>query len=124
MTVHTLYVNSERRLACRHRNTENITALKRDLRYVFEPDRTKEARERKKRRSSVENRRFILVRGKGLEPSRQRHTHLKRACLPIPASSHISWDCAIIAPRIRVVNHFLEILLLIVRDMCYNTTIV
>ena len=28
---------------------------------------------------------FILVRETGLEPVRRRHTHLKRACLPIPA---------------------------------------
>ena len=30
-----------------------------------------------------------LVRETGLEPVRQRHTPLKRACLPIPAFSHI-----------------------------------
>ena len=30
-----------------------------------------------------------LVRVTGLEPVRQRHTPLKRACLPIPAHSHI-----------------------------------
>ena len=30
----------------------------------------------------------ILVRVMGLEPIRQRHTPLKRACLPIPAHSH------------------------------------
>lgn len=28
---------------------------------------------------------FFLVRKMGLEPTRHRHTHLKRACLPIPA---------------------------------------
>ena len=28
---------------------------------------------------------FPLVRKMGLEPTRHRHTHLKRACLPIPA---------------------------------------
>ncbi len=32
---------------------------------------------------------FALVRGKGLEPSRINHTHLKRTCLPVPPSSHI-----------------------------------
>ena len=32
---------------------------------------------------------FIMVRVTGLEPVRQRHTPLKRACLPIPAHSHI-----------------------------------
>ena len=31
---------------------------------------------------------MVLVRVTGLEPVRQRHTHLKRACLPIPAHSH------------------------------------
>ena len=33
---------------------------------------------------------FSMVRVTGLEPVRQRHTPLKRACLPIPAHSHIS----------------------------------
>ena len=28
---------------------------------------------------------FNMVRETGLEPVRQRHTHLKRACLPVPA---------------------------------------
>ncbi len=42
----------------------------------------------KKHRSESERR---LVREMGLEPTRQRHTHLKRACLPIPALSHIFW---------------------------------
>ena len=32
---------------------------------------------------------IFLVRVTGLEPVRQRHTPLKRACLPIPAHSHI-----------------------------------
>ena len=40
----------------------------------------------KKHRSKSER---CLVREMGLEPTRQRHTHLKRACLPIPALSHI-----------------------------------
>ncbi len=31
-----------------------------------------------------------LVRVMGLEPIRQRHTPLKRACLPIPAHSHLT----------------------------------
>lgn len=31
---------------------------------------------------------FYLVRKMGLEPTRHRHTHLKRACLPIPALPH------------------------------------
>ena len=45
-----------------------------------------------------------MVRGMGLEPTRQRHTHLKRACLPIPASSHIAG--VIIAPLHLIVNSF------------------
>ena len=32
-----------------------------------------------------------LVRSMGLEPIRQRHTPLKRACLPVPALPHISF---------------------------------
>ena len=32
-----------------------------------------------------------LVRVMGLEPIRQRHTPLKRACLPIPAHSHFNY---------------------------------
>ena len=28
---------------------------------------------------------LVMVRETGLEPVRQRHTHLKRACLPVPA---------------------------------------
>ena len=46
----------------------------------------------KKHRSESERR---LVREMGLEPTRQRHTHLKRACLPIPALSHIFLTCLI-----------------------------
>ena len=30
-----------------------------------------------------------MVREMGLEPIRRRHTHLKRACLPIPALAHM-----------------------------------
>jgi len=30
-----------------------------------------------------------MVREMGLEPIRRGHTHLKRACLPIPALAHI-----------------------------------
>lgn len=26
--------------------------------------------------------------GKGLEPSSQRHTHLKRTCIPVPSPQH------------------------------------
>ena len=38
---------------------------------------------------------FLLVRKMGLEPTRHRHTHLKRACLPIPALPHkaMPWHC-------------------------------
>ena len=32
------------------------------------------------------------MRVAGLEPARQRHTPLKRACLPIPAHSHILYS--------------------------------
>ncbi len=32
---------------------------------------------------------IYMVRAMGLEPIRRRHTPLKRACLPIPACSHI-----------------------------------
>ena len=46
----------------------------------------------KKHRSESER---CLVREMGLEPTRQRHTHLKRACLPIPALSHIFLTCLI-----------------------------
>ena len=35
-------------------------------------------------------RRIKVVRVMGLEPIRQRHTPLKRACLPIPAYSHLA----------------------------------
>ena len=34
-----------------------------------------------------------MVRKMGLEPTRHRHTHLKRACLPIPALPQIAFDC-------------------------------
>ena len=36
---------------------------------------------------------LCLVRKMGLEPTRHRHTHLKRACLPIPALPQIAFDC-------------------------------
>ena len=35
---------------------------------------------------------LFMVRVTGLEPVRQRHTPLKRACLPIPAHSHINYQ--------------------------------
>ena len=38
---------------------------------------------------------LVMVRKMGLEPTRHRHTHLKRACLPIPALPHkaMPWHC-------------------------------
>ena len=52
---------------------------------------------------------FFLVRQMGLEPIRQGHTPLKRACLPIPALPHMKLSCPadsfyIIAPSLRLVN--------------------
>ena len=41
----------------------------------------------------VRQRGLFLVRKMGLEPTRHRHTHLKRACLPIPALPQIAFDC-------------------------------
>ncbi len=38
-----------------------------------------------------------MVRVTGLEPVRQRHTPLKRACLPIPAHSHIELSVFIVS---------------------------
>ncbi len=52
-----------------------------------------------------------LVRKMGLEPTRHGHTHLKRACLPIPALPQmLRWMTAyIILPQQREkVNLFLE----------------
>ena len=43
-----------------------------------------------KRKEAVKNC-LEMVRVTGLEPVRQRHTPLKRACLPIPAHSHIKF---------------------------------
>ena len=56
------------------------------------------------KRTAIQGLRFFLVRGKGLEPSRQRHTHLKRACLPVPASSHTA--VVIIALLIMICQQF------------------
>ena len=53
------------------------------------PLRAKLRANKKINRSDTLSKRFYLVREMGLEPTRQRHTHLKRACLPIPALSHI-----------------------------------
>ena len=51
------------------------------LRRLCAPHRTK----KKKTPKGVF---FFLVRKMGLEPTRHGHTHLKRACLPIPALPH------------------------------------
>ena len=58
----------------------------------------------------------FLVREMGLEPTRQRHTHLKRACLPIPALSHIlcrlsfsTTDYVIISQQYSFVKGFCKI---------------
>ena len=58
----------------------------------------------------------ILVRAVGLEPTRHKHTPLKRACLPIPACSHIKLstiaamtdDFVIISPFRTCVNTFFK----------------
>ena len=41
-----------------------------------------------KKKSEQFKKLLAMVRVTGLEPVRQRHTPLKRACLPIPAHSH------------------------------------
>ena len=53
---------------------------------------------------------FPLVRKMGLEPTRHRHTHLKRACLPIPALPH-SIDCKVdsTTPRVQKSSTFCKI---------------
>ena len=59
------------------------------------------------KKGTFDRQKFLsMVRGMGLEPTRQRHTHLKRACLPIPASSHIA-EVIIALPR-PVVNSFFK----------------
>ena len=55
---------------------------------------------------------FRMVRVMGLEPIRQRHTPLKRACLPIPALPHLSNARVIISKRFQNVNTFLKIFLI------------
>ena len=58
---------------------------------VFVPGKgVKPLREYKKSRSSCSARAPGLVRMTGLEPVRHGHTHLKRACLPVPAHPHRS----------------------------------
>ncbi len=49
----------------------------------------------------------------GLEPIRQRHTPLKRACLPIPALPHFSNARVIISKLFSIVKDFFEIFLII-----------
>ena len=59
-----------------------------------------------------------MVRVTGLEPVRQRHTPLKRACLPIPAHSHLLFirgfmhlsRLFIISDNITFVNTFSNVL--------------
>ena len=52
---------------------------------------------------------LILVRETGLEPVRLRHTHLKRACLPVPALSHICFGTLeIITPVLYKVKPFFK----------------
>ena len=51
------------------------------------------ARPNKNPHGGVRHGDFSLVRKMGLEPTRHRHTHLKRACLPIPALPQIAFDC-------------------------------
>ena len=50
---------------------------------------------RNKQKSSKPFQLTALVRVMGLEPIRQRHTPLKRACLPIPALPHLLSCCRI-----------------------------
>ena len=54
---------------------------------------------------------FVLVRVMGLEPIRRRHTPLKRACLPVPAHSHIQLSLNTfnsIAEKKHIVNTFIK----------------
>ena len=52
---------------------------------------------------------LFLVRETGLEPVRLRHTHLKRACLPVPAFSQVRFSAwIIIASRKRKVKTFFQ----------------
>ena len=53
----------------------------------------------KKRRRNQHSSVFLLVRKMGLEPTRHGHTHLKRACLPIPALPHRRRRCVGIAKK-------------------------
>ena len=59
------------------------------MQYVFKSVFTKS----KRAQEPTFLRSFFLVRKMGLEPTRHRHTHLKRACLPIPALPQIAFDC-------------------------------
>jgi len=49
-----------------------------------------------------------MVRAVGLEPTRHKHTPLKRACLPIPACSHTASTNDIIALTSSFVNNFFQ----------------
>ena len=66
---------------------------------------------------STQLRGYSLVRGRGLEPPRINHTHLKRARLPVPPPSHIlfaqpcghlRWE-AVCADCLNIVPHLPEI---------------
>ena len=51
------------------------------------------------------------MRETGLEPVRLRHTHLKRACLPVPALSHIRFaTLTIIPPLLHKVKPFFAVI--------------
>ena len=43
---------------------------------------------------------IFLVRETGLEPVRHKHTHLKRACLPVPALAQINVHIIALMPPI------------------------
>ena len=84
---------------------------------------------------STQLRGFSVVRGRGLEPPRINHTHLKRARLPVPPPSHILFvpsiqllrseavfaDCLNILPRsCRIVKLFFPFLKKIRRKHRYS----
>ena len=84
---------------------------------------------------STQLRGYSLVRGRGLEPPRINHTHLKRARLPVPPPSHILFvlsiqllrfeavlaDCLNILPRsCRIVKLFFPFLKKIRRKHRYS----
>ena len=48
------------------------------------------------------------MRERGLEPPRRNHTHLKRACLPIPTLLRLPYSLVIIANAAVLVNTFFD----------------